>query len=138
MKTLHHLDSPFPTPTANGRKIVEDEVCLCGKLRSEHADLVVGWGHGPCEETNCIRFTWRRAVYGERVIFPGTMERIVKAYQEGIAPEELWGVITAGVRRIKMAPAPRAAMLATYFGYVKLVYKKRAAEMEVTDARVAS
>jgi len=35
-----------------------DEVCECGFLRSEHADIGPAIGHGGCALSECVKFTW--------------------------------------------------------------------------------
>lgn len=45
---------------------VVDELCACGKARSEHEDLHGVGGHGPCKESRCDQFTWVRFVALER------------------------------------------------------------------------
>lgn len=57
--------SPFPfilpyDPT----KTVVDEACYCGGRRSEHKDTVV-YGHGPCPEMKCGKYTWRCFIFRE-------------------------------------------------------------------------
>ena len=43
---IHQQPSLFPRKMPNGR-VVLDEVCLCGHLRSEHRDTIA-YGHGSC------------------------------------------------------------------------------------------
>jgi hypothetical protein len=38
----------------DGRKVI-DELCTCGGLQSMHGG---DRGHGPCEWTDCLQFTW--------------------------------------------------------------------------------
>ena len=48
-----------------------DEMCYCGKLRSEHQDLEVPGmsphpalaGKGECPESGCKRFTWKEYIF---------------------------------------------------------------------------
>lgn len=45
---------------------IVDEVCVCGKLRSEHQPQDTGVremdGHGACPESFCGQFTWKKFV----------------------------------------------------------------------------
>jgi len=37
-------------------KLIIDELCHCGALKSEHDGVI---NHGGCEETDCFKFTWK-------------------------------------------------------------------------------
>jgi hypothetical protein len=56
----HSLESPFPHLLRD--RLVIDELCACGRRRSEHADTLA-WGHGAAE--GCRKFTWIGFIYGE-------------------------------------------------------------------------
>lgn len=48
---------------------IQDEMCTCGHLKSEHADLVDGFipDAGECEQCDCVRFTWESFIFKEGV-----------------------------------------------------------------------
>lgn len=52
----HIIASPFPM-RSNVIGTIIDEVCVCGELRSEHADTLA-FGHGPCLRAGCPKFAW--------------------------------------------------------------------------------
>jgi hypothetical protein len=59
--------NPFPATLKDGR-IVLDEKCACGHLRTEHQDRLRGaaFGHGRCKQSrfcHCDRFTWVAHVF---------------------------------------------------------------------------
>lgn len=53
--------------TRQGR-VVLNERCTCGKLRTEHEDNhpVLAQGHGPCLLSGCKRFTFKSFVLQRR------------------------------------------------------------------------
>ncbi len=60
--------NPFPRTVPNGR-VITDEKCVCGGLRSEHETLIT-WGHGPGKANadkpltrDCPRFRWASFVF---------------------------------------------------------------------------
>jgi hypothetical protein len=56
-------ESPFPHSLPNG-KVVKDERCQCGMLRSQHGPGRFGaFGHGECTQTGCVQFTWKERIY---------------------------------------------------------------------------
>ena len=58
------VQSPFPRRV--GDQIVVDEMCTCGRKRSEHVTDASGvWRHGGCEKTLCEQFTWASMVTEE-------------------------------------------------------------------------
>jgi len=54
--TWHYVVSPFPRRLPDGRVIV-DEKCRCGHLRSEHNDTLLNYGHGSLPGV-CDQFSW--------------------------------------------------------------------------------
>jgi hypothetical protein len=55
---MDHTENPYPFKTKTG-KLIYDELCACGKLRSQHGPGFGGaFGHGSCELSHCPRFTW--------------------------------------------------------------------------------
>jgi hypothetical protein len=68
--------NPFPrvTPT----RVVLDEECRCGALRTEHGTRFA-FGHGACERTGCAQFTWVGMVSVEGMIFETTNEDVYPA-----------------------------------------------------------
>ena len=38
---------------------IKDELCYCGALKSQHKGIN---GHGPCIETDCKQFTWKKFI----------------------------------------------------------------------------
>ena len=46
--------------------VVEDELCDCGHLRSEHNTLIPNIpsleGHGACQKCRCIKFTFHKFI----------------------------------------------------------------------------
>lgn len=62
---------PFPRATKDGRIIV-DEMCDCGRRRSQHNGIGPAWGHGACRASGCAKFTWVEHVFGS-VAFAATM-----------------------------------------------------------------
>lgn len=68
---LNNLPIPFPRAAGDGRIIV-DELCYCGNLRSKHSGVGPVFGHGACPAGRCKKFTWKSPVYG-RVAFAATM-----------------------------------------------------------------
>jgi hypothetical protein len=52
--------------TKDGKRRI-DELCTCGKMRSQYADLYGGAviGHGQCEVagSSCMKFTWASMVF---------------------------------------------------------------------------
>jgi hypothetical protein len=58
------VENPFPR-NFNGR-IIENEECYCGAMRTEHSPGPAGaFGHGACLRTKCKQFTWKRMVIAE-------------------------------------------------------------------------
>jgi hypothetical protein len=53
----------FPWTAANG-KVIVDEKCGCGHMRSKHYDRFMP-GHGHCSDTDCDcpQFTWVKTVF---------------------------------------------------------------------------
>ena len=56
-------------------RIIIDEVCTCGALKSKHEDDkqliahgVTGLHTGECRATNCIRFTWDYYIYEDDLL----------------------------------------------------------------------
>lgn len=60
----HRIKSPFPMQSKQLGEIT-DEVCVCGELRSAHADTLA-YGHGGCSLSGCAKFTWAGFVTKER------------------------------------------------------------------------
>lgn len=58
----HIRPNPFPLTLPNGQ-VITDERCVCGRLRSEHADTF-SYGHGPSFDGQCRKFTWSSMVEG--------------------------------------------------------------------------
>jgi hypothetical protein len=66
--------SPFPYRIKSGPnrgRIILDEECTCGHVRSDHCDTTA-YGHGACafgdgvdgvEPCPCSKFTWARAIH---------------------------------------------------------------------------
>lgn len=57
-----HTENPYPymTPT---KKLIVDELCSCGRLRSEHGPGAAGaFGHGSLESSGCPKFTFARMI----------------------------------------------------------------------------
>lgn len=50
--------------------MIEDELCTCGHLKSEHHDAVGGLakGHGSCSHKMCPcpKFTWQKTIKREK------------------------------------------------------------------------
>lgn len=67
VRRRHVIMSPFPRNSANGW--IVDERCVCGRLRSEHADTVA-YGHGPCGASGCAKFSWAEMVLGGTGLYP--------------------------------------------------------------------
>lgn len=54
--------SPFPATLPNG-KVVVDEMCHCGHLRSEHR-TILAFGHGDCTMCkDCPKYTWKAMIF---------------------------------------------------------------------------
>lgn len=45
----------------NGRTII-NEMCWCGAPRTAHQRTILAAGHGPCPESACARFSFRRYI----------------------------------------------------------------------------
>lgn len=59
----HTLPNPFPINVGNRViSVIVDERCVCGKLRTEHADTAE-YGHGPAFAGLCDRFTWKEFIW---------------------------------------------------------------------------
>jgi len=56
----HTQQNPFPVVMPNGKKVT-GELCYCGHFRSEHYDTIA-FGHGPCGDCSCKKFTWKAMV----------------------------------------------------------------------------
>ena len=58
----HAIRNPFPrtfnNAGSNTKTTIIDEMCDCGKKRSDHNDSEIAFGHGNCPESNCNQFTW--------------------------------------------------------------------------------
>lgn len=60
-----HAARPWPFMRKDGR-IVEDQLCACGRLQPEHGPGYAGtFGHGSLEESGCSKFTWTEFVERE-------------------------------------------------------------------------
>lgn len=57
----HKAENPFPKLCPSG-KIIVDEVCTCGHLRSEHSDTIA-FGHGNCGHCFCQKYTWKALLF---------------------------------------------------------------------------
>ena len=67
----HRAENPFPKLCPSGRMITNEQ-CTCGCLRSEHLDIAFAYGHGACTQCGgCQKFTWRRFVIVEAPVKGG-------------------------------------------------------------------
>lgn len=64
----HFLRPLFPRTLANG-KIVRNEECYCGHVRTSHGDRY-DVGHGKCDREGCAcaQFTFKRRLYAARKV----------------------------------------------------------------------
>lgn len=62
-KPRHRHKNPFPKALPIGMLL--DENCQCGAFRSYHQDTAFEYGHGPCPDLSCERFTWVSFVLAE-------------------------------------------------------------------------
>ena len=55
----------YPARLVASGKIVINEKCSCGAMRTEHEDgrAQFAQGHGPCKRTGCREFIWAKNVY---------------------------------------------------------------------------
>lgn len=64
-------ESPFPRKLPDGRVVV-DELCQCGCLRSQHYHSIA-WGHGCCRQEkqvcNCPKFAFKAFVFKSHLGF---------------------------------------------------------------------
>ncbi len=61
------LSKPFPTTLKDGRLVI-NEVCRCGHLRTEDQDALRGIvvGHGRCKKSRfcgCTKFSWASRIF---------------------------------------------------------------------------
>jgi hypothetical protein len=58
------------------RVCVVDELCTCGHKRSEHSPRGIHEsldGHGPCDECDCFKFTWKGWIVKDDGLWDGTL-----------------------------------------------------------------
>lgn len=67
-KHLNLKENPFPFVDEDGSTII-NEVCVCGRMRTEHNNTQFVFGHGPLIENDCTGFRHKCDVTGRNIKF---------------------------------------------------------------------